>query len=316
MLTCDRLELTILVDNFIDMLIPNSEKVARQGMPEHFAPVRGTPLAENGISFLVKTTTAGRTTTILFDAGMTGETLVHNAKVLDIDLSSVDQVVLSHGHPDHFGGIYGALQAIGGQPAVVVHPDAFAPRSIQRADTTLLYFNRALTEERLRDAGAALFPVRGPIDLSPGVATSGEIPTVVDFEQEVPTGRVTLRDGLAVADNIDDYLCLIINVRGKGLVVLDPCGHAGVVSAVRRSIEVAGTSQIEAVMGGFHLGHEGISQEKIEHTAEALADLSPSTVSPMHCSGLRAVRAIAEHLPDAFVQMTVGARLVVEGSAK
>jgi 7,8-dihydropterin-6-yl-methyl-4-(beta-D-ribofuranosyl)aminobenzene 5'-phosphate synthase len=105
---CDRLEVTVLVDNYIDMLAPDAPGIRRLGMPEHFGARHGTPLAENGISFLLRATTESRTTTILFDAGMSPIPIIHNAAVLGLDLTSVDQVVLSHGHPDHFGGIYAA----------------------------------------------------------------------------------------------------------------------------------------------------------------------------------------------------------------
>ncbi|HYJ55052.1 MAG TPA: MBL fold metallo-hydrolase, partial [Mycobacterium sp.] len=199
---CDELSLTVLVDNYIDMLMSNSPGITRQGMPEHFGARRGTPLAENGISFLLKATTAGRTTTILFDAGMSPIPLVHNAKLLGIDLTEVDQVVLSHGHPDHFGGIYAALDEIGYRVPVLVHPSAFAPRLIQRPDVTLQYFNKALTEAELTAAGGAVVALSDALEIAPGVMTSGEIPTTLDFEEEVPVGRMSIRDGHVCADPI------------------------------------------------------------------------------------------------------------------
>src|SRR5258708_8770404 len=129
---CDELTLTVLVDNYIDMLMSNSAGITRQGMPEHFGARRGTPLAENGISFLLEVVAGGRTTTILFDAGMSPIPLVHNAKLLAIDLTEVDQVVLSHGHPDHFGGIYAALEQIGYRVPLLAHPSPFSPPLITR----------------------------------------------------------------------------------------------------------------------------------------------------------------------------------------
>lgn len=195
MQSCDRLTITVLVDNYIDMLMQNTPTIRRQGMPEHFLPRRGTPLAENGISFLLKAESAGRTTTILFDAGMSGIPIIHNAQVLGVDWDSIDQVVLSHGHPDHFGGIYAALQAIGRRIPLVVHPSAFHPRSIRRPDMMIQYFNRGLTQRELEDAGAAVVAVREPLDIAPGITTSGEIPITVDFEHEVPAGRMSIRDG-------------------------------------------------------------------------------------------------------------------------
>lgn len=312
MQSCDRLTITVLVDNYIDMLMQNTATIRRQGMPEHFLPRRGTPLAENGIAFLVKAETAGRTTTILFDAGMSGIPIIHNARVLGVDWDAIDQVVLSHGHPDHFGGIYAALEAIGRRIPLVVHPSAFHPRSIRRPDMMLQYFNRGLTEHELIEAGAALVPVREPLDLAPGITTSGEIPITVDFEHEVPAGRMSIRDGHVHPDPIDDYLTLIINVTGVGLVVLDPCGHSGVLSSLDHAQKLTGVDALHGVLGGFHLGHAGITQQKIDQTVAGLAQRGLQLVAPMHCSGFRAQRAVAEAMPDAFALMTAGAELVIE----
>ena len=316
MQTCERLTITVLVDNYIDMLLQDSPGIHRQGMPEHFLPRRGTPLAENGISFLIEATTAGRTTKILFDAGMSGIPIIHNARVLGVYLTEVDQVVLSHGHPDHFGGIYAALEGIGRRVPLVVHPAAFHPRSIRRPDLMIQYFNRGLTERELTEAGAGIVAVRTPLDLAPGVTTSGEIPITVDFEEEVPTGRMSIRDGHVHPDPIDDYLTVIINVEGVGLVVLDPCGHSGVLSSLDHAVKVTGVDRVHGVLGGFHLGHANITQEKIDRTVDGLIERGLSLVSPMHCSGFRAQRAVAEAMPDAFALMTAGTQLVIEAPKK
>lgn len=303
---CDELTLTVLVDNYIDMLMSDTPGVKRQGMPEHFGARRGTPLAENGISFLLEVVAGGRTTTILFDAGMSPIPLVHNAKLLGVDLTRVDQVVLSHGHPDHFGGIYAALEQIGYRVPVLVHPSAFMPRLIQRPDVTLQYFNKALTEAELTAAGGAVVALKDPLEIAPGVMTSGEIPTTVDFEEEVPVGRMSVRDGHVCADPIEDYQTLIIKVKGVGLIVLDPCGHSGVVSSLDHAIKLAEVESAYGVLGGFHLGHAGITQAKVDRTVDELVERGLSWVSPMHCSGFRTQRAVAERMPDAFKLMTVG----------
>jgi 7,8-dihydropterin-6-yl-methyl-4-(beta-D-ribofuranosyl)aminobenzene 5'-phosphate synthase len=303
---CDELTLTILVDNYIDMLMTNSPGIVRQGMPEHFGARRGTPLAENGISFLLEVTTGDRSTTILFDAGMSPIPLVHNARLLGVDLTKVDQVVLSHGHPDHYGGIYAALEEIGYRVPLLVHPSAFTPRLIQRPDVTLQYFNKQLTEAELTAAGAAVVALKDPLEIAPGVMTSGEIPTTVDFEEEVPVGRMSVRDGHVCVDPIEDYQTLIVNVKGLGLIVLDPCGHAGVVSSLDHAIKLAEVDSVHGVLGGFHLGHAGITQAKVDRTVEELQARGLAWVSPMHCSGFRTQRALAERMPDAFKLMTVG----------
>jgi 7,8-dihydropterin-6-yl-methyl-4-(beta-D-ribofuranosyl)aminobenzene 5'-phosphate synthase len=303
---CDELTLTVLVDNYIDMLMSNSPGITRQGMPEHFGARRGTPLAENGISFLLEVTVDGRTTTILFDAGMSPIPLVHNAELLGVDLTKVDQVVLSHGHPDHFGGIYAALKEIGYRVPVLVHPSAFTPRLIQRPDVTLQYFNKQLTEAELTAAGGAVMALKDPLEIAPGVMTSGEIPTTVDFEEEVPVGRMSVRDGHVCIDPIEDYQTMIVKVKGLGLIVLDPCGHAGVVSSLDHAVKLAEADSVHGVLGGFHLGHAGITQTRVDRTVDELIERGLSWVSPMHCSGFRTQRAVAERMGDAFQLMTVG----------
>lgn len=313
--TCDRVMITVLVDNYIDMLMQNTPTIRRQGMPEHFLPRHGTPLAENGIAFLVEAETAGRTTRILFDAGMSEIPIIHNADILGVDWESIDQVVLSHGHPDHFGGVYAALERLRARTPLIVHPSAFHPRSIERPDVTLQYFNRGLDERALGDAGAGLVRVTTPLTLAPGVMTSGEIPISVDFEHEVPKGRISIRDGHVCADPIDDYMTLIINVKDLGLVVLDPCGHSGVLSSLDHARQISGVDRVHAVFGGFHLGHAGITQEKVDRTVDGLIERGVSLVAPMHCSGFRTQRAVAERMPDEFALMTVGAQVRIGGEA-
>jgi 7,8-dihydropterin-6-yl-methyl-4-(beta-D-ribofuranosyl)aminobenzene 5'-phosphate synthase len=304
--TADSLRLTVLVDNFVDMLMVDEPGLTRVGMPEHFAPRHGTPLAENGISFVLEVEHGRRSTTILFDAAISAHALQHNAEVLGVELSSVDVVVISHGHPDHFGGVYGALEAIGRPVPLVVHPHAFRTRMITRPDAVLPFINRELSADALRSAGAKVVEVRDAMPLAPGVCTSGEIATTVEMEREAPKGRLCLCEGHLEPDPIDDYLTLVVNVRDLGLVVLDPCGHAGVLSSLAHARNLAGVDRVHAVLGGFHLGHPGISQERIDKTAAELASLGPALISPMHCSGFRAQRAIAEQMPEAFKQMSVG----------
>jgi len=195
---------------------------------------------------------------------------------------------------------------------VIVHPSAFYPRSIRRPDVMLQYFNRGLTEAELREAGGAVVPVREPLDLAPGVMTSGEIPISVDFEQEVPTGRMSIRDGQVQPDPIEDYLTVLVHVAGVGLLVLDPCGHSGVLSSLDHARAVSGLDQVYGVMGGFHLGHAGITQTKIDRTVDGLLERDVRLVSPMHCSGFRAQRAVAERMPEAFAHMTAGAEMVLQ----
>ncbi len=91
-----------------------------------------------------------------------------------------------------------------------IHPSAFPPRLIQRPDVTLPYFNQQLTQAELEAAGAPIVPLRDALQIAPGAMTSGEIPTTQDFEEEVPVGRISVRDGHVCVDPIEDYQTLTI----------------------------------------------------------------------------------------------------------
>lgn len=129
----DSVEVTVLVENWVDMLLPDRELApgdhcVRTGLVEHFDHRRVPPQAENGISLLVTARRGRHTSTVLFDVGLTGSVLMHNLDVLGIDRDAIDHVVLSHGHPDHFGGVYSFLQAFSRPMPVVTSDEAFWPR--------------------------------------------------------------------------------------------------------------------------------------------------------------------------------------------
>jgi len=104
LLEADRLEVTILVDNYSDLFLERTEVVRRP------LPLSGTaPLAEHGLSCLLKVYSNSDEHWVLMDTGISPTCFLHNAAVLDLDLAKIESVVLSHGHFDHFGGLIAFL---------------------------------------------------------------------------------------------------------------------------------------------------------------------------------------------------------------
>jgi len=60
----------------------------------------GDELGEWGFPALVEVD--GRR--FLFDTGTNPDLVLHNARALNIDLSSAEEVIISHNHDDHTGG--------------------------------------------------------------------------------------------------------------------------------------------------------------------------------------------------------------------
>jgi 7,8-dihydropterin-6-yl-methyl-4-(beta-D-ribofuranosyl)aminobenzene 5'-phosphate synthase len=136
---------------------------------------------------------------------------------------------------------------------------------------------------------------------------TGEVDRTTDFENGHPLFEA-YRDGRWQPDPlILDDQALVANVRGKGLVVLTGCGHSGIVNILRYVRKLTGEERIHAVIGGFHLS--GPAFEKIiAPTCHALGEFAPDHLVPCHCTGWRAIHAIAARFPDAFIQNSVGTR--------
>ena len=311
----DKVTITTLVENYVDMLMPDTDVVKRVGLADHFDLRKRPILAENGLSLLVDVEGGGQRSTFLFDAGLTSEVLLHNMSVLGRGPEEIDAIVISHGHPDHYGGLRGLLQELDHPVPVIIHPDGFAPRFVSTsAGLVIPHYNRMLDQEALKDLGASLVLTRTSVPLGPGAATTGEIDrSSVEFEPCDPGGLYRLRDGNYEPDPVLDEHGVYIKLKNRGLVVLVGCGHAGALNTVMQAQRLSVEERLYAFVGAFHLVYAAIPQSAVDSTIEMLQSWEPAIVSPMHCSGFRTQVGVAQSLPDAFLHNTAGCVISLEG---
>jgi 7,8-dihydropterin-6-yl-methyl-4-(beta-D-ribofuranosyl)aminobenzene 5'-phosphate synthase len=313
----DRVTVTTLVDNAADLLAVDTGPARRPFIGD---AARGPSslfedgwtyqglIAEHGFSALVTITIGGARHQILFDAGLSPDTLVTNMRRLGVDPGSVEAIVLSHGHSDHTTGLDGFIRAVGrGSLPVIIHPEFWNRRRlvIPGRDPVEL---PTTSRRALEGAGFTIVEDRQPSFLFDGsVLITGEVDRTSGFEPGLPTQQA-LRGGRWEPDPLvlDDQ-GLILNVRGKGLVVLTGCGHAGIVNITRYAKRLTGIGQVYAVLGGFHLGGP-LFEPLIPRVCAELEQLAPAVIVPAHCTGWAAQRALAERFPAAFIPSTVGTR--------
>lgn len=314
----ESITITILADNLFDMLLPDQGPARRPPFSSHVpvlptATMEGgwtfdTPLAQHGFSALVSLQVQGRTHHVLFDTGATPDGIVENMRRLDFSPKDLESVIFSHGHSDHTAGLDGLARVLGkSNLPVLIHPEFWnrrrllIPGQIPREIPTV-------SQRALRDVGFEIIEEQAPSFLLDGaLLITGEVDRTTTFEHGMP-GQEAFRGGEWVADPlILDDQALIAHIRGKGLVVLTGCGHAGIINIVRYAQKVTGISQIYAIIGGFHLGGPAF-EPLIPQTCEALVAFTPQVIVPTHCTGFHAMRHIAERLPDAFIQSSVGTR--------
>ncbi|MGD9958100.1 MBL fold metallo-hydrolase [Nocardioides sp.] len=315
----DSVEITVLVENWVDMLLPDldlgeGDHCVRTGLIEHFDQRRIPPQAENGISLLVTARRGRYESTVLFDVGLTGTVLMHNLDVLGVDATRIEHVVISHGHPDHYGGVYSFLDAFDRTIPVATAPDAFLPRYAVMGDgRTSQYYNQAFTVDDIERHGGRPVLTEGALDLGCGIYTTGFIPRNVGFEGPVEPrephapGLYQVRaDGTYGLDEVREEQGLVIDVKDKGLVVLTGCAHAGVLNTVDRAREICGPKPVLAVLGGFHLGFPTTPQDNVGLTVDGMRERDVARIIPMHCSGIRTHAAFLELMPDRYLQPAVG----------
>jgi 7,8-dihydropterin-6-yl-methyl-4-(beta-D-ribofuranosyl)aminobenzene 5'-phosphate synthase len=308
---CDRVKIHIVVDNYIDILTPSQPPIRRFGLDYHFHPRGKVVKADAGLCLVIDVYKGSSRKRILADGAFSSDVVLNNMEIGGIDPATIDEAYLSHGHPDHFSGLPGVLEATGHPVPLYVHPDAFIPRAIVPVSGfTMSYINRELTVERLAAAGGRTVLMSSPMQIGPGLMTTGQIERKLDFEEDVPEGRYRVIEGGLEPDEILDDTALICHVEDRGLFVISFCGHSGIINTIRHAQKITGVDKVFAVIGGFHLGHPGVSAEKIDSTLAAMKDLGIEFLAPCHCSGLIFRRKAAEFLPEAYAD--VGAATLIE----
>jgi 7,8-dihydropterin-6-yl-methyl-4-(beta-D-ribofuranosyl)aminobenzene 5'-phosphate synthase len=224
---------------------------------------------------------------ILFDTGAEPDTVAFNAKALGIDLADVEEVVLSHNHWDHVGGLVAlrtALMARNPKALSIVHVGAGAflpaPANSPRRDFRAAYL---ATGGQIREHA-------GPVLLAPDMWLTGPVARV---HPEVNYGRSVrvIVDGREVPDTVPEDSSLVIRTE-DGLIVLTGCGHAGAVNIVTAARAIAGALPVEAMIGGLHLASANAAT--VDWTAAQVKTVGVRHFLSGHCTGLEPTRRLAE----------------------
>ena len=230
---------------------------------------------------------------ILFDTGMHPETVLDNARDLGIDLSDVTDVVLSHHHGDHTGGLVALRRELSKQSPsamsrVHVAPGIFLSRRHPGSDEEA---NPTIAVKSAMEAGGAVFVVHGkPEEIFPGVWLTGPVPRPNPERYYGPPTSIVTSRGL-VTDSIPEDMALLINT-GKGFVIVAGCGHAGTINTVEYARRILGAEPAYAIVGGLHLF--AAPDSALAWTATRLRSARLGYLLGAHCTGIEAVFRIRE----------------------
>jgi 7,8-dihydropterin-6-yl-methyl-4-(beta-D-ribofuranosyl)aminobenzene 5'-phosphate synthase len=265
----------------ITVLIENSNSIAKPKLK-----------SKHGLSFYVQAMIGDEKVIILMDAGPSSDALMCNVAALSVNLEDVNVVVLSHSHYDHTGGLIEALKRMKKRVPVIGHPTLFDPKLKLMPHLRLIGAPVKLSD--IESTGGVPLLVTNPVKIAKGITTTGEVPRKTGFESI--SGFWTVHNRSFVDDMMLDDQSLVVDVEGKGIVVMAGCAHSGIINTIKYAQKITGNSRVYAVLGGFHLVNA--DAKRIQFTEDELESLDLAFVGPCHCTGKKATRKFADTFKD------------------
>jgi 7,8-dihydropterin-6-yl-methyl-4-(beta-D-ribofuranosyl)aminobenzene 5'-phosphate synthase len=301
----DRVEITVLVDNYIELFLGQSSNIDKRPA----FSIEDICMAEHGLACIIKVFEGSNEHTVLMDFGISDKSLLHNANALNVDLEKINAAILSHGHFDHIGGIFEFFNRFKNTP-LIIHPDAFLERRLNNPEVSPVSIPQ-LDEESLKEAGAKIIKSEGPaLIASDLVMVTGKVERKTSFEKGFPWAEAKI-DGEWVVDPINDDQGIVINLKNKGLIIISGCAHAGIINTIKYSQKIAQSDDVHAVLGGFHLTGP-LFESIIGPTIDEMKKINPDYVVPMHCTGWDAINEFKAEMPGKVILNTVGTTYIFE----
>jgi 7,8-dihydropterin-6-yl-methyl-4-(beta-D-ribofuranosyl)aminobenzene 5'-phosphate synthase len=237
---------------------------------------------------------------ILFDTGSRPNTVFQNAIELNIDLSNIKNVYLSHNHKDHTGGLL-FLKTKYPNSFVNAHvgEGIFYSRPNKNGGDHYLLKNK----NDLIQKGVKFIFHKQPNQIIPKVWTTGQIPREYDEKNWSQLGKLIDQNGNIQEDIIPEDQSLFFDTK-KGIVLISGCGHAGIINTLEYVSKIFPNRPIYKILGGFHLLK--LDAEKLKWTADKMKSYGVDYFVGAHCTGINSTYMLREFLDSTKNRVLIG----------
>ena len=237
---------------------------------------------------------------ILFDTGSRPNTVFQNAIELNIDLSNIKNVYLSHNHKDHTGGLL-FLKTKYPNSFVNAHvgEGIFYSRPNKNGGDHYLLKNKS----DLIQEGVKFIFHKQPNQIIPKVWTTGQIPRKYDEKNWSQLGKMIDQNGNIQEDIIPEDQSLFFDTK-KGIVLISGCGHAGIINTLEYVSKIFPNRPIYKILGGFHLLK--LDAEKLKWTADKMKSFGVNYFVGAHCTGINSTYMLREFLDSTKNRVLIG----------
>ena len=306
----EKIIITVITDNYADALRPHEKIARRHGGTT--SPLEGMLHAEHGLAYHVETVVNAKSHSFLFDFATDFQGVKKNIELLKIDFKRLEALALSHDHLDHQAALVELLKAkkadIPQGIPFYVGEQFFVGTYMRRPDGHVLSL-LALKREDIEGLDLVrIVEIKTPTPIVQGAFLTGKIEQLTDYEK-IPPAFVAKKGDQFVQEDFIGEQAIVLQARGKGLVVLSGCAHRGIVNTVKHAQKITGIEKVYAVIGGFHLS--GAKPEVIQKTIADIKAVRPDYIVPTHCTGFEAISAFAREMPDQFILNTAGTRYII-----
>ena len=234
---------------------------------------------------------------ILLDTGFSSNFL-HNAERLGIDISTVDYLIISHGHHDHIGGLI---------PFMAKNTRA---EIILKKESTLPKFNGEWYIGHNPDIDFCSSRFQYIDDLLEIVPNLFIFPSNHSFfpVDSHKSGFLVENNGTKSFDLFDDELFLCIKNKGK-LIVISSCSHNGISNICETARQHFGLP-VDRIIGGFHTKKDEL--QVVDHIANYFNNIAVEEVNTCHCTGVDKFAYLVKHCKATVSYNYAGSQILID----